>query len=92
MAKIKQPYQCDECGKPREKDANHWWLMWVELPIGRTPEELMISPWNLEKTEKDGVKHLCGQECVQKKVELFLATRSLEPPSSKPISTGKETP
>ena len=95
MTLLDQPYRCNHCGKLREKDANRWWLIWITRRIdGRT--DFHASTWDERSASDPGMKHICGQACAQKQFELWMLTGSLEPPSSRPLSsthdsyTGKE--
>ena len=81
MSKIEQPYRCDAqgCGKLREKDANHWWLVWRtevvipgadESPVKRCTT-IHASPWIAHRAEADGVNHVCGIDCMLKIIAGF---------------------
>jgi len=95
MSKLREPYRCDHCGKLRESDANHWWILfdaWFP-PNGKNPLKaefvnhhgLMIVAWH-EALADLLVRHACGMECALKLAERFMTTRSFEPPSARPIS------
>lgn len=66
MSKLANPWKCDNaaCGKLRESDANHWWL------IGRQEHSggpyIVISPWDTQAADAAGVKHGCGIDCALK--------------------------
>jgi hypothetical protein len=66
MTRIGDPYRCDgaSCGKLRENDANHWWLLWRGFVSGT----LMIERWNAKVAACPGVKHFCGIDCLTKAV------------------------
>lgn len=65
------------CGAPKGA-VNHWWLVfllpqslwWVEGPTWMDGKEVRatafgVMPWEDHFAHKDGVKHLCGQQCAQ---------------------------
>ena len=59
MAKITDPYQCDECGA--KKNSNGWFL-------GRPLDGncIILSKWDENMAEKEGVKHICGIDCAMR--------------------------
>jgi hypothetical protein len=57
-------YKCDVCGKVKG-DVNHWWL-------ALNGERLIVEPWRSDLVS-DGFLHLCGAQCVQKKLNEFLS-------------------
>ena len=71
----KTVYQCDgpNCSEQR-KETNHWFVM-TTIPGA-------VGIYEFEKNAampKDEPRlHLCGQACVQKKVEQWLTTGKLE--------------
>ena len=76
-------YTCDRCGVSK-KEANHWWLMLVAHEVAWYTEQLkgqmlVLMPWSLAEAERsnpEGQKfYLCGEECVQKQVSEFMASR-----------------
>ena len=66
---------CDECGKLRVSDANHWYKA-VQFDSSALPlRAFYIMPWNLAIDPPRGVfacigetktLHLCGMECAVK--------------------------
>lgn len=60
MAKNPTPFYCDECNTPKTP-SNNWLLMNPLSPTG-----INIFKWDDEKAEIQGVKHLCGIQCVLK--------------------------
>lgn len=60
-----ETYKCDVCGK-QKGDVNHWWLVWM------TPFAFTVRPWGDDQVERTSI-HLCGNECVQRKVSEFLS-------------------
>ena len=86
MTRIDEPYRCDVCGKLRESDANHWWLVWVEerdeyvhepRPHSTRLMFICVMAWAEWMAARE-VKHACGQACAQQLVERWLTTGSLE--------------
>jgi len=67
---LKHTYECDVCGKVR-KEANHWWIALPNPALG-----FYLQSWvGAEKQkmlDKDGILHLCGQECVHKCLDRFM--------------------
>ena len=61
MAKIDHPYVCDECST-QKKPSNGWFLLYVNPAT----HGVTTDPWDDEKAEANGVKHLCGISCVLK--------------------------
>ncbi len=59
MAKIPNPYSCDECGVPK-KPSNGWFLLFSSV------KKVTVDEWDDELAESEGVKHLCGISCVLK--------------------------
>ena len=66
---IRQAISCDICGTEK-KQTNHWFVAYDQ------GEELRVSGWNSRNRLRPGSKHLCGQTCLHKLVDDFLA-RSL---------------
>jgi hypothetical protein len=63
---IRQAISCDICSTEK-KQTNHWF---VACDQG---EELRVSGWNSRNRLRPGSKHLCGQTCLHKLVDDFLA-------------------
>jgi hypothetical protein len=78
MTKVLQPYACNVCGKSRERDANHWVLVWISKASGSGQEQFLCERWWERRAEAHYIKHACGQACAQKLFERWLATGSLE--------------
>lgn len=74
------PWVCDNCGKRREPDTNHWYLIRVSLDASRGPTFLQISKWDDEFAEFCATRHVCGAECRNILVERFFSTGSFEKP------------
>ena len=63
---IRQAISCDICGMEK-KQTNHWFVAYDQ------GEELRLSGWNARSRLRPGSKHLCGQTCLHKLVDDFLA-------------------
>ena len=63
---IRQAISCDICGTEK-KQTNHWFVAYDQ------GEELRVSGWNSHNRLRPGSKHLCGQACVHKLVDEFMA-------------------
>src|ERR1035438_1065140 len=63
---IRQAISCDICGTEK-KQTNHWFVAYDQ------GEELRVSGWNSRNRLRPGFKHLCGQTCVHKLVDDFMA-------------------
>jgi hypothetical protein len=63
---IRQAISCDICGTEK-KQTNHWFVAYDQ------GEELRVSGWNTRNRLRPGFKHLCGQTCVHKLVDDFMA-------------------
>jgi len=72
--RIDNPYSCDSC-QSKKNPSNGWWLLFVcnvNTEINLHPLKLgegtVVIPWDDEVADIDGVKHLCGIDCVLKAV------------------------
>lgn len=63
---IRQAISCDICGNEK-RQTNHWFVAYDQAG------ELRVSGWNSRNRLKAGTKHLCGQICLHKLVDEFLA-------------------
>jgi hypothetical protein len=63
---IRQAISCDICGTEK-KQTNHWF---VAYEYGG---ELRVSGWSSRNRLRPGSKHLCGQTCLHKLVDEFMA-------------------
>jgi hypothetical protein len=57
---------CDICGTEK-KQTNHWFVAYDQSG------ELRVSGWNSRNRLRPGSKHLCGQTCLHKLVDEFMA-------------------
>ncbi len=65
-AVIRQAISCDICGTDKQQ-TNHWFVAYDQSG------ELRISGWNSQSRLRAGAKHLCGQTCLHKLVDDFMA-------------------
>ena len=63
---IRQAISCDICGSEK-KQTNHWF---VAYELGG---ELRVSGWSSRHRLRPGSKHLCGQTCLHKLMDEFVA-------------------
>jgi hypothetical protein len=63
---IRQAITCDICGSEK-RQTNHWF---VAYELGG---ELRMSGWSSRHRLRLGSKHLCGQTCLHKLVDEFMA-------------------
>ena len=63
---IRQAISCDICGTEK-KQTNHWFVAYDQ------GGELRVSGWNTRNRQRPGSKHLCGQTCLHKLVDEFMA-------------------
>jgi len=66
---IRQAISCDICGTEMQR-TNHWFVAYDQKT------ELRVSVWTPRSRLRAGAKHLCGQTCLHKLVDDFMA-RSL---------------
>ena len=65
-ALIRQAISCDICGTEK-KQTNHWFVAYDQ------GGELRVSGWATRNRLRPGSKHLCGQTCLHKLVDEFMA-------------------
>jgi hypothetical protein len=63
---IRQAISCDICGAEK-KQTNHWFV------ASEHGGELRVSGWNSRNRMRPGSKHLCGQTCLHKLMDDFMA-------------------
>jgi hypothetical protein len=63
---IRQAISCDVCGAEK-RQTNNWFVAYNHAG------ELRISSWNSSARQRPGTKHLCGQTCLHKLVDEFMA-------------------
>jgi hypothetical protein len=81
---IRQAISCDICGTEK-KQTNHWFVAYDQSG------ELRVSGWNSRNRLRPGSKHLCGQTCLHKLVDDFMAKAlAVRPPTSAADETEAE--
>jgi hypothetical protein len=63
---IRQAISCDICGSEK-RQTNHWFVAYEQAG------ELRISGWTSRHRLRSDSKHLCGQTCLHKLVDEFMA-------------------
>jgi hypothetical protein len=63
---IRQAISCDICGTEK-KQTNHWFVAYEQ------GGELRVSGWSTRNRLRSESKHLCGQTCLHKLVDDFMA-------------------
>ena len=63
---IRQAISCDICGVDMQQ-TNHWFI------ARQQGDELRITAWNTRIRSRVGALHLCGQTCLHKLLDEFLA-------------------
>lgn len=63
---IRQAVSCDICGAEK-KQTNHWFVAYEQAG------ELRVSGWSTRNRLRAGSKHLCGQACLHKLADDFMA-------------------
>jgi hypothetical protein len=63
---IRQAISCDICASEK-KQTNHWFVAYEQAG------ELRVGGWNSRNRLRPGSKHLCGQTCLHKLVDDFIA-------------------
>ena len=66
---IRQAISCDICGAEK-KQTNHWYVACEQ------GGEMRIGGWNSRMRQRPGSKHLCGQTCLHKLIDEFMARTS----------------
>jgi hypothetical protein len=83
---IRQAISCDICGTEMQHPT-HWFVAYDQGP------ELRLSGWNSRSRLRAGAKHLCGQTCLHKLVDDFMArTLSARAPYAADKSAKEEKP
>jgi hypothetical protein len=63
---IRQAISCDICGAEK-RQTNHWFVAYEQ------GEELRLCGWSSRRRKRPGSKHLCGQKCLHKLVDDYMA-------------------
>ena len=81
---IRQAISCDVCGAEK-RHTNHWFMAY------RQGAELRVASMNGNSRLRAGSKHLCGQTCLHKLLDEFIAgTMSARPPLIAEIAEREE--
>ena len=76
---IRQAISCDICASEK-KQTNHWFVAY------EIAGELRVSGWNSRNRQKPNAKHLCGQTCLHKLVDDFMARTIVRNPAAIDVS------
>ena len=71
---IRQAISCDVCGAEK-RQTNHWFVAY------RHGGELRIAGWSASHRMRAGSKHLCGQTCLHKLLDEFIANTTTARPA-----------
>jgi len=63
---IRQAISCDICGSEK-KQTNHWFVAYEQAG------ELRLAGWNSKNRLRANARHLCGQTCLHKLIDDFMA-------------------
>lgn len=69
---IRQAISCDICASEK-RQTNHWFVAYEQ------GGELRVSGWSSRHKLRPGSKHLCGQTCLHKLVDEFVAKTAAAP-------------
>lgn len=69
---IRQAISCDVCGTEK-RQTNHWFVAYEQTG------ELRVSGWTSRHRLRADAKHLCGQICMHKLVDEFMAKSIASP-------------
>ena len=72
---IRQAISCDICASEK-KQTNHWFVAYEQ------GGELRVGGWNSRNRLRPGSKHLCGQTCLHKLMDEFMAKSIAQRPLS----------
>jgi hypothetical protein len=79
---IRQAISCDICGAEK-KQTNHWFVAYTH------GGELRVTGWGTQGKLRAGAKHLCGQTCLHKLLDEFIAagsTGKAQAPMAEPVA------
>ena len=76
---IRQAISCDVCGTEK-RQTNHWFVAFEQAG------ELRLGGWTSRNRARPGSKHLCGQTCVHKLVDEYMA----QIVASKPVRAAED--
>jgi hypothetical protein len=71
-------YCCDVCGKDKG-ETNHWFAVWAINEM-----EFRVLPWQeaVEASSLEKCQHICGEECLHKRLSQWLDINSKTTPAS----------
>jgi hypothetical protein len=81
---IRQAISCDICATEK-RQTNHWFVAYEQAG------ELRVSGWSSRHKLRPGSKHLCGQTCLHKLVDEFMA-KSIAVRARRPVEEPAEQP
>ena len=81
---IRQAITCDICASEK-RQTNHWFVAYEQAG------ELRVSGWNSRNRQRPGAKHLCGQTCLHKLVDDFMAQSISVRPQQSAIEESAES-
>jgi hypothetical protein len=82
---IRQAISCDICGAEK-KQTNHWFVAYTHAG------ELRVCGWGVQGKIRAGSKHLCGQTCLHKLVDEFIAGGATSKAHAATAEAGAEEP
>jgi hypothetical protein len=82
---IRQAISCDVCGAEK-RQTNHWFVAY------RHGGELRVAGWSASNRLRAGSKHLCGQTCLHKLLDEFIATTMAARPALPSEPTDRNVP
>lgn len=71
------PWVCDNCGKRRDVDTNHWFVI-AEDNEDNPGFCLRIAKWNEDFATLRSARHACGSECRNVLVERWFSLGRFE--------------
>jgi hypothetical protein len=83
VAVIRQAISCDICGAEK-KQTNHWFVAYEQAG------ELRVSGWSSRNRLKADSRHLCGQACLHKLADDFMARVIGEKGALRPQAAAEE--
>lgn len=84
MSKV-NTYACDICGVQR-KETNHW-LTFSVFTDDQQKQGFQVQQWDDKRADFSWVTHLCGAQCLGKKVAQFVSEEMM--PKVESVSNGK---
>jgi hypothetical protein len=81
---IRQAISCDICASEK-RQTNHWFVAYEQ------GGELRVSGWSSRHKLRPGSKHLCGQTCLHKLVDEFIA-KAMAVRAQRPVEEANPEP